>query len=226
MIQLELCPNRLEIWTDGSLTREDGMSGYAFRIRGFENGLPSLIKSESGGLGSGTINQAELTALQKALQWTVHEYMGQRDRQIHIFTDSKYTLTSATCDATKIPSTNFFAIEEILNLGHRLRKIGMKPSIHFCPSHIERGMPNGATPLESTEVDKLANIGRMASSEVDERKHIKKVRDDILSASITLFNEINKKVEVLNEIETNGPSVVTDDFSACANADQERNLLL
>ena len=80
--------------------------------------------------------------------------------------------------------------------------------------------------LESTEVDKLANIGRMASSEVDERKHIKKVRDDILSASITLFNAINKKVEVLNGIETNGPSVVTDDFSACANADQERNLLL
>ena len=85
-------------------------------------------------------------------------------------------------------------------------------------------MAAGVKTLESTEVDKLANIGRMATSKDDERNHIFKVRDDILSASIQLLSNINKKVEVLND--TNGPSDVTDDFSACANADQEQNLLL
>ena len=87
-------------------------------------------------------------------------------------------------------------------------------------------MSRGADTLESTKVDNLANTGRMDTSEIDERNHIHIVRDEILSASIQLLSEIHKKVEVLNELEQNGPSDVTDDFSACANADQEPIMLL
>ena len=146
LIQHELCSDRLEIWTDGSLTIEDGMSGYGYRIRSFENGKPTLLRSESGGLGSCTINQAELTALQRALQWVLLHYTKKRDRQVHIFTDSKYTYRSETCDATGITRKNFFAIEEILNFGHRLRRTGLPATIHYCPSHIEEG-PAGAETL-------------------------------------------------------------------------------
>ena len=87
-------------------------------------------------------------------------------------------------------------------------------------------MPAGAAKLESTRVDSLANNVRMSSSRADERNHICTVRDKILSASIHLLSQIDKKVEVLNKTELNGPSDVTDDFSACANADQESNVLL
>ena len=138
LIQQELSPNRLEVWTDGSLTKEDGKTGYGYRIRGFVRGKPTLLQSKSGGLGKGTINQAELTDLQRALQWLLLNYSGNLDREVHIFIDSNYTYKSATCDATRIKRTNFFAIEEILNLGHRLRKTGLKPVIHHCQSHIER----------------------------------------------------------------------------------------
>ena len=87
-------------------------------------------------------------------------------------------------------------------------------------------MPARAETLESTRVDSLANNGRLCSSKADERNHICTVRDKILSASIHLLSQINEKVEVLNKTELNGPSDVTDDFSACANADQEPNMLL
>ena len=80
--------------------------------------------------------------------------------------------------------------------------------------------------LEGTKVDSLANSGRLGSSKADERTHICTVRDKILSASIHLLSQINKKIEVLNKTELNGPSDVTDDFSASANAEQEPNMLL
>ena len=92
---------------------------------------------------------------------------------------------------------------------------------------METEVLEGKTPaLEGTKADNLANVGRINSDESDERRQIHNVRDKILSASIRLIEGINKKVEVLNKLETNGPSDVTDDFSACATADQERIQLL
>lgn len=46
------------------------------------------------------------------------------------------------------------------------------------------------------------------------------VREQITSLSIHLIEQIHRQVETLNDTE-NGPSDVTDDFSACADADQE-----
>ena len=73
--------------------------------------------------------------------------------------------------------------------------------------------------LESFHVDNLAKAGRLNSTEGDERRHIRTVRDDILSHRINLIYEINQMVEILNDHENNGPSDATDDFSACINAD-------
>ena len=53
------------------------------------------------------------------------------------------------------------------------------------------------------------------------QKQTHNVRDSILTLSIDMIYEINKMVEDLNDKEINGPSDVTDDFSARANADQE-----
>ena len=48
---------------------------------------------------------------------------------------------------------------------------------------------------------------------------------DSLSKHSPTFSD-QQEVEVLNKTELNGPSDVTDDFSACANADQEPDVLL
>ena len=54
------------------------------------------------------------------------------------------------------------------NLGHRLRSKGLQPVIHFCPSHIEKGLSGVAAKLQGTNADELANIGRLNSDEGDE----------------------------------------------------------
>ena len=89
-IVTRLQPEHVRIYTDGSHNPDDRTTGYGVRIVHHSRGIEKVLHTVSKGLGSATVNEAELAAVHDALTWLFHENK-QILPPVHIFTDSKYT---------------------------------------------------------------------------------------------------------------------------------------
>ena len=193
---------------------DDLTTGYGARIIYHSRGNERVLHEISKGLGNATINEAELTAVYKALNWLLHEN-NEPIPPVHIFTDSKYTYNASTSVA--IRRTNFHLVQEIQNQGHRLHcryKIP-RPHMHYIPSHIEH-TSQGVKRTGNFYADRLATFGRLQSEISDKSRYQHIVRNKILTATTYLIDEIetllNKETSQISCI-PDGPPATADDLS-------------
>ena len=168
------------------------------------------------GLGSATVQQAEMTAVRDALFYLLHSDAVLRRAPIHIFTDSMYTLHAST--SAELRRKHFYLAQEIHNVAHRLNKAGCEVWMHYVPSHIERTAA-GLRYTGNQYADTLANKGRLLSKDTDEQDFLYTVRERILSLTVEMVDHIDKKIELLSK-ESDGPPGPPDDLSACAHANR------
>ncbi len=119
--------NSVIAFTDGSFKNNLAGAGVAVYS---QNKVIALIASP---IGNASINYAELFAILRFLKW-LKQCKGRYSREVHIFTDSKYT--QDTLCKTLIPEKHFFLIEEIKNLAQILSS-KFTITLNRIPSHIE-----------------------------------------------------------------------------------------
>jgi ribonuclease HI len=81
----------LDVYTDGSCLTNPGPTGYAFCIK-----HPKKLYTDSGPLGYGTSNSAELEAIIRALRFTIDQKLIMGYDGIALHTDSMYCVKGAT----------------------------------------------------------------------------------------------------------------------------------
>ena len=137
-------------------------------------------------------------------------YNGPR-KPIHIFTDSMYTYNAGT--STTFQKQNFHLIQEIRNFGHQLgqRSKDQRPTLHYVPSHIE-DTSLGKKYTGNYYADILATRGRLVSSHDDKSKYLHVIRERMLTATIELLYDIDKKLQIFRE--PDGPPANADDLGA------------
>lgn len=138
----------VEIYTDGSLIRRDGKiyCGYGVYI-------PSMkIKKGYKLRKNPTINRAELSAIIKAIK------LSTKDKPLHIFTDSKYSILIGTTTGNRYRENNYkIAGKDVLNKDlikklHKVRR-GHEIYYHHVRSHTKK---NDRHSLGNEVADKLA----------------------------------------------------------------------
>jgi len=211
----ELEESHIRVYTDGSHNKQDKKTGCGFMIVNRSGRDEKTYHKEYKGLGSTSVNQAELTAVHEAISTLLRQR--KKNIPIHIFTDSKYTYNVCTTAETR--RKHFYLAQEIHNLSHRLRECGCQVTMHWLPSHIEN-TASGRLYTGNYYADKLADQGREISTEADKETFLHIVREKIISATIQYVNSIDKKIELLNET-PNGPPANVDDLSACAHANRD-----
>ena len=210
----ELEPDHIRIYTDGSHNPDDLSTGYGARIIYRSQGREKVIHELSSGLGNATINEAELTAIHKALDWLLHDNQNQVP-PVHIFTDSKYAYNA--CTNKELRQTNFHLLQEIQNMGHRIKSQfnTPRPCIHYMPSHTEY-TSQGIKRTGNFYADRLATLGRLKSQINDKSRYLHHVRNKILTATIILIEEIDTLIDKeAQQISCNpdGPPANADDLS-------------
>ena len=212
----DLEPSHIRVYTDGSFAPKENKTGYGFSVLHRENGSSKKIHEHSKGLGSASVQQAELTAAHEALRYLLTAEVTEARLPVHIFTDSKYTLHASTSPALR--RKHFYLVQEIHNMSYRLKEAGCEVWMHYVPSHIEKTAA-GLKFTGNHYADKLADKGRHMSKVTDETDFLNTVRERILSSTIVLVDRIDKRIQLLNT-ESDGPSGSPDDLNACVHADR------
>ena len=211
----ELEHKHVRIYTDGSHSVKLNTTGFG--ISAILQDGPTLTKvfDKSIGLGSSSVQQAEMRAVRDALSSLLAEKDILRAKvPVHIFTDSKYTFDAST--SVELRGKHFYISQEIHNFAHRIKNTGMKVIMHWLPSHVENTAA-GIKRTGNSHADSLANRGRKMSTKKDEKDFIHKVRELILSHSIALINALDRRLQLLSE-SPDGPSASADDLDACVHA--------
>ena len=211
----ELEPKHIRIYTDGSHSIKRNTTGYGISAILQDGPISEKLFDKSHGLGSASVQQAEMRAVRDALSSLLADKDILHTKvPVHIFTDSKYTFDAST--AAELRSKHFYITQEIHNLAYRIKSAGMNVEMHWLPSHIE----NTAAGIKKTgnfHADHLANRGRQLSAKTNEKDFVHNVRELILSHSIALVNSLDPRLQLLNE-PPDGPSATADDLNACVHA--------
>ena len=86
-----------------------------------------------------------------------------------------------------------------------------RPLMHFVPSHIEN-TSQGKKRTGNYYADILATEGRKLSKHEDKSKYLETLRGHLLTATIQMLENIDKKLNIFRI--PDGPSTHVDDLSA------------